>query len=211
MPKYLDAAVEKKIPGAFEAIASMSDDRLDQWPGFVFQAMHALDPIRSVEWATRLAEKTVNASVISHACDFLDMHAGVNELNEVIRARIVELFNVESNRAHPCLYGLLRRYRIHEAAEIILNDVRRSRVPNVQYADVPVLDMLETLASLDFSPGHEYLLDLLPRSTAPYRKWIIEYLGKHRPEIIGPVLERYRLDEEATVRELCNRLQQELV
>lgn len=206
LPRYLEIAGEKKIPEAFEALTSFPPARLEYWPGFTLQAMHKIDPNRSLEWAREVIRTTSSPALMSHCCDFLERH-GINPRRvDGFISRLLAIFSDLGNRCHPVLYRLIRRHRIKEAGPQIVKDIPLLLGPQAKNLNMPVYEMFETLAVLEYAEGHNCLIKLLPGSPPHFRKAILEYLGRYRPKIGVPELQRYRTDPELSIRELCDRL-----
>jgi hypothetical protein len=204
--RYLEVAGEKKIPEAFNILASFPLERFEDLAGFILQTMYMIDPKRTIDWAREAVRMTSSLGLMSSSCDFLESHGVDPKQIEGFTARLLDFFSEQSNRCYPWMYWLIRRYRIEEAGPWIVHDLPLLFGPDADILNMPIYEMFETLAFLEYLEGHQQLVRLLPDSPPHFRKAILEYLGQYRLRTALPEFQRYRTDPELSIRELCEQL-----
>lgn len=206
LPRYLSVAGEKKIAPAFDAIASLPSGRFEFWAGFCLPAMCNISLPDTIEWCKKAVVTTESLKILSQCCDFLDSHNVDARTIYSFTPRLLALFSDLENRRFPFLYSLIRRYKLERAASYIVADLPLLLGPARSTLRLPVSEMFQTLAALDYPKGHQELISFLPKSPPDFRRAILDYLWQHQPTKALPVLKQGLKDPELRIRELCEAL-----
>lgn len=206
LPRYLEVAREKQIVSAFDAIASLSRARFEFWSGFCLQTMCEISLPDTLEWCKKVVVSTESLKILAECCDLLERHHVDARLIEHFVPRLLALFSDLKNRSVPFLYRLVRRYQLVNAATYIVADLPLLLGPARDSLRLPVSEMFETLAALDYPRGHEELVKFLPQFPPDFRRAVIDYLWRYQPTKALPVIKQGMRDPELSIREFCEVL-----
>lgn len=171
---YITAAGEMKLKAAFEPITTLISEEKVKHKHLVVSALVSIDSAKARAWAVETLRSNPSLKVSLVCFDIIDQAGPEQEDDDLVKTQILRLMNDADVRRNRQIYDYVDRYKVMEAALLVVNDLRTGEEP----IELALFGrMLKTLAVLKTPEGRDVLIDSLEIVGDGLKYRIIAYLG----------------------------------